>query len=51
MPIVISESAILKLGINKSSIKSVTLPPSPVNRLQPLSERFPSAPPKIKMKE
>lgn len=47
----IKESAILKLGINKSSIKSVTFPPLPVNRLHPLSDKFPSAPPKIRISE
>jgi hypothetical protein len=47
----IKESAKLKLGIKSSSIKSVTLPPLFVKRFQPLSDRFPSAPPRIKVKE
>ena len=49
IPIVIYESAKLKLGINKSSIKSVTLPSLKVIKLYPLSPKFPIAPPRIKV--
>ena len=45
------ESAILKLGMNNNSIKSVTLPLLEIIKLYPLSPRFPKAPPRIRIKE
>lgn len=49
IPMLIKESAKLKLGINSSSTKSVTFPPLLVTRFQPLSDKFPRAPPSIKI--
>ena len=45
------ESARLKLGIDKNSIKSVTLPLLEKIKLYPLSPKFPKAPPRIKVRE
>ena len=47
----IKESAKLKLGMNNNSMKSVTLPPLSVIRFQPLSDKLPTAPPRISVKE
>ena len=46
----INESARLKEGINKSSIKSVTFPLFPFSKLTNLSPKFPKAPPRTNMK-